>query len=1854
MVKDTVVIAQHGLSYDGVNEEANQTSYQTFVIPEDYDYNKQDFTVIIRARPKNSGHVDIYMSKKHRSPNKLEYQNHPDEIIKCSKSEYIVCVYPRTMKLEPEDILTVGFYCTERLKYSLEIRFLEEITIQTGDSTLLAVENDVVKTFRVEVPRNDKATQIIVNIVPANVLDGAYDFQIYVNKGEKVPSPEVHDINKTQPWFLGQAVVIEKGDSAFCTACNLTFMLVASEKNTLFEITTEARGDVVEMKNSMTFGVIKKAGTNITFIFDPSTIYNTSDVKNMDFFVEIEPYSGKPKAYIHYDTQPSSLSGYQWNLTEGIREVLDISARQRTELNVKENKYYITVSSNEPSAFSLSVYYNQKEYEVLRFGVEQKGEVQKDELVTFKLYHYARDDTEKKISINLHKDNGDAQVYVKLCVPPADPKADAPPCELKKSELSSHEMLSKNSTNPNTGVEEVVELLVSRKICSPHTKEDDSDAFRRIGVICEFVIGVYGKGSSDPKNVTKFHIMPHNEMNHVVLKEGAVKKWSLNIRSKIHFKFSMPTDETVTHVNFIMTNLAGIAKMYVSRDEKYPSATKYEQTGDFIIFPPIDTPASPNKEGATTPAKNLPLTGVTYHVTVETESSYAYFSLIVGVDRIIKDPSRLEWFELTDGIPLAYKMKEGQTEQFFRFRLDKLPEHHKMVVIRLVQLQGHFEVEATRKDLIVNGEFKPTWEELEDYGRRYIEIEKHHKDFKENESYILRVKKALFDDSIKGRFVIMYSTHGHVSLLNENLPATGVLKTDAAHHFRIPVGQSDQKLIITKSSRSPREADVFVSLDPTNAFPGPEKSDYKSLSSDLNSTIRIDTEKIVKQCMNEARPMCFIYVTIKNSIPNEIVQYTLSVSKAGVIRTISEGVPIDSDFPRTEGESHRYIFYPDVKDQNGVTISTVCQTGSLSLAATVIKMKPGDRPEDLTYPEKENEGEFRAEELAWSTTQSIYIPAAWIRLKCESRHNHDCGVVLVVKELKNPWYGTEDVVPGTYSISWSSKFTMITPGQPIKDIVEKDMTRYFYVNNPHNTTTLWIQITPLDDGDPDLVVSFDTSSRPTRQQFDWASSGLRGETLHVSPDEFFYRYTWLTEMKGDFVIGVIGNTKCNFMLAVSFEKNKVIDIYDNTQSEFRLTKDDHIYLEYYVYSPQAFSILFNQFSGKIEYKILSYKTSDGDPIKLFEKESNIKYTFKEIYGHQMVSMPAHTDGSTTTCLDCYWIISLEAKTDAQMSILIKRPGSPVYLLNGKALADTNEQNHHTIYSFDATSGKDIFIDITVLLGNPVFYISNTFEPDHQKFKQIANYTLQATHSQNTHLHEKLPFEKASKKLCPPPKPNGDKMFDNEEEIWCRYTNHIFYVLVESPRSSSSYQIKMRSKSSEIILRDGAFSENYLEPMETVDFVFESRFRRSMEKKLSLNIKLNEWNSTDDVHVKTRFANKVIGQRLKDDIRLQDLKPDRDMTNKHEHLIQQTFLADAGDFYITVTNKNPTNPVFFSVSMNSMEALTLQLNRSMLSLLDERSTQWYQIYVNNPGTVCIDVQSCFGSLELYTAQTIEDVRNSNYIRTQSPDSFEYQTKMKFERPGRVFLGIKALSGKKVGSNVYDKPEAYFMVHPHMQLENGPHRRFAPGDEGRLKAEEEDGENRKFRLVFSPIQIDRPDTGDKQLDEKDYQVEYYAIIAKNDENLGSLARCGDYLKMERRINVTNTYYMDKVQVKCTKSPCYASFTLPEKELTATDHTFFGTVRASIYDSAAREKSSVVYRVLEIDTTPLHIKMQQTSSTAFIVFVAALVIGVVGYLLYRHFSKSRKEMGYEVAERETFSGLSGTEMTRFNRGTALRLEN
>ena len=134
----------------------------------------------------------------------------------------------------------------------------------------------------------------------------------------------------------------------------------------------------------------------------------------------------------------------------------------------------------------------------------------------------------------------------------------------------------------------------------------------------------------------------------------------------------------------------------------------------------------------------------------------------------------------------------------------------------------------------------------------------------------------------------------------------------------------------------------------------------------------------------------------------------------------------------------------------------------------------------------------------------------------------------------------------------SATFTIITviseliqleEGIQTMNTIEEHKFAYYKFNVGCSNCTLSISLTPLTSGNPDLYLGFETKELPTNKNYLFKSANSKGDFIQISPEgEFFYK-TNLNSIKGQFIIGVYGDTPCTYSIIATTSVNRILTIF---------------------------------------------------------------------------------------------------------------------------------------------------------------------------------------------------------------------------------------------------------------------------------------------------------------------------------------------------------------------------------------------------------------------------------------------------------------------------------------------------------------------------------------------------------------------------------------------------------------------------------------------------------------------------------------------------------------------------------------
>eukprot|EP01017_Pseudomicrothorax_dubius_P024339 TRINITY_DN2587_c0_g1_i4.p1 TRINITY_DN2587_c0_g1~~TRINITY_DN2587_c0_g1_i4.p1 ORF type:complete len:351 (-),score=97.26 TRINITY_DN2587_c0_g1_i4:79-1131(-) len=326
---------------------------------------------------------------------------------------------------------------------------------------------------------------------------------------------------------------------------------------------------------------------------------------------------------------------------------------------------------------------------------------------------------------------------------------------------------------------------------------------------------------------------------------------------------------------------------------------------------------------------------------------------------------------------------------------------------------------------------------------------------------------------------------------------------------------------------------------------------------------------------------------------------------------------------------------------------------------------------------------------------------------------------------------------------------------------------------------------------------------------------------------------------------------------------------------------------------------------------------------------------------------------------------------------------------------------------------------------------------------------------------------------------------------------------------------------------------------------------------------------------------------------------------------------------------------FSIGISSSDLYTLPLNRSHISYLDETAVQFYEIYVNNPGVLRVQVQKCYGSVQFFTANTLKELQSEAYnFRIEDPNAVTLLGDFDV-RPGRFYLAVRSDSGIPLGRDYDNSVESIYKIQTQLIKRRNDPVRFVPGKQGILTWE--DFRNRTFKLSFNPVEV-----FDVGYDEAKYFiVDYMAISSKTPKQLESIARCGDFYGEEKTFGKLAKSFVMERPIPCNQNENGVCTTFITFHAHAhSEGTFYGTIRARVFDTRTGDNTFVSYQTIILDITPMEVRMQRDLPYIILLWVIIAILFYALYYMYKKYKKEKQTMSYEIQDARNVAALSKPE--------------
>lgn len=157
---------------------------------------------------------------------------------------------------------------------------------------------------------------------------------------------------------------------------------------------------------------------------------------------------------------------------------------------------------------------------------------------------------------------------------------------------------------------------------------------------------------------------------------------------------------------------------------------------------------------------------------------------------------------------------------------------------------------------------------------------------------------------------------------------------------------------------------------------------------------------------------------------------------------------------------------------------------------------------------------------------------------------------------------------------------------PVLDIVGEKLVKYytFYVTDPD--TSILVSLTATGEGDPDLSVSKGIDSRPTLDDANWVSQNPTVDYIVISAKQNPGRFQRIDNTTGHYVVAVYGYHKAQYSLTYTTGDLTILTALANQPVDLHLKKRGQaVYLTYYHYSHDSFSVSLNRVTGAAEIAV---------------------------------------------------------------------------------------------------------------------------------------------------------------------------------------------------------------------------------------------------------------------------------------------------------------------------------------------------------------------------------------------------------------------------------------------------------------------------------------------------------------------------------------------------------------------------------------------------------------------------------------------------------------------------------------------
>ena len=1735
---------------------------------------KDSQDISVEAAPQDEATIPvIYVSTT------KQYPDHMDSDWMSTSYGYNLLAIPKENVTAGRDIYIAVECLSIRCLYNFKVLTTPEIVIEANTIQHIIFKKEGTAIIKFKIPKLADVTHVLMYAQIVNPYAINKTIHMYVNKGETPPRSSTHDLISRESWLDSKAVLVYSTERFFCTDCIYTALIEADIGT---ELKVSAR-TYTGVNNITLYSKLYDAVNfynNVTYFLD-LTVYN---IVNKTISITFDTYEGYSQLYINPDTLPTALDQYQWQIKDlGLLRFV-LTAREREEANITKG-LYITVFGITPTTYQLHSYMNDDTAPFIDLGYEEIGYASFEEVTRYSIW--ANKEESYNLTLIGKVLSGQVAVYVKSCGKTY--------CSISDTEIAQNKnkALPTKTVNSTFFIGANITTSVMAELRFYHNGSECSGNVH-VGVFetCTYAIAVVGLGKPD----NHYTLLANQEKTPTRLKEGQPMHASVQHTGYEYFSFTVTNGTGIKSIRFVTTAISGQVYTYLSRTNMRPSENDYDQamySTYSLVYPP-------------TSGTHVDFTG-TYYIAVYGWTA-STFTMTVSIERKPIDNSTnitSTPIQLRLGQPQRVAL-EGAAPALFYFSSDIPMWYDGTLEFAVIPIKGTF-------DLFINSNGPFPKEGDAQWVGEYNQVSLNVSDraFNFQAQYQIAVYPTGNSAESGSSFIMMVSLSKESIYLFSNTPHQDYVNYETPLFFVVGYYEGDGDLLFTKHSGSD-EFEIYLSLDQNNPYPT-EKNYDLSTATHHSSLLVVNASYLNSACgfsVGSYAGPCVIYGAARTN-SSWWISVSLLLSYENQTVTLTEGEELA--FPILSQRPLLFTFEPN-SIADGVTIMAFSYHQKIALVANVVKS-----PITLSsflFPTL-NSYDF----MAKSKGIGYFDFSNTIKLQKSNFTGclpKECALALAVypQEVQGnaTWKeidSAEGFIP-EFNILATSTIIPLTIGQSVEGNVWEGSYVYYSITVTQPVCKLYISLTAISQGDPDIVVSFGATQRPTIEgdNYDFSSLTDRSDQIEISNKDILPERV---SMEGTWVIGVYGCTDVTYRLSVMYEDSQILLLQQGVPFEFLLQADKMVYFKFYHYFPQDIKIrLTREFGfGNI------YVNRVLDSEEMYDHLPNAS-------NHQWSTFTSNTRDhieisreDANFCRHCYYLIQVKAtEQNMKFVITVMLSGEPVVLQAGKGLRDYVKPNEANIYSYANVWGKQVDINLIIYSGEiTVDYSGEAYKGD------LTNLTGVNTLSSTGKPYLNL-------KILPAD-PNRE------------------YMIRVVGKSMANYTILANSEDRINWLTDGVLQYGYLNPnaQDTYQFFCDQSYSTHRRLKIVVNVYNDEfslrfagWNATGLPEVSVTYRDSLSTRTNSTPMAPVLLRNDttvNGMTSsvRVSELIQ--YAVQNGTWTIQVKN-NENFLLNYSIVAKTKDIYVIPLNTVHLTRIGVREFDIFEVYIYEKGILAIEVLQCYGRVVFSATSSIEKLNENDFdleIRTPYEDLLYGELEVD---AGIIYIKVRAIEGIR-DDDMDPTQEALFKIETRFfkTTEVRPYEAFFAGEDGRVTW----AANNKgiIDLQWKHLGLGMDHEKAKTLfDQYNVIYKYKIVWAKDNLVADTVAKCdwvpqkfeGYFHEKSQFINSSEIYLptLTSQQDFNTYAEQSHNFSFAVNE-TGPYYVQIIAMAYGIKGESAVWQVPIMYKNTEIITSFSIVQIPE-----FWAIVGGISVLILGFLVYRYYKKYRivkQRLNFELQE-------------------------